>query len=75
MKNLTLCHQKNALSNIMSEKEQAIAIVSKHYFELATINMDDQESEKVMRQAKQKALFQVRGWRLFKLIPYIENLK
>ena len=75
MKNLTSPQAMTALSEIRPLREQAISLVSKHYFELATYQMTDDEDDKVLKQAKEKAKFEARGWRMFKLIPYIDELK
>lgn len=75
MKNLTSPQAMNALSKINPLREQAIDLVSKHYFQLATYQMTDDEGDKVLKEAKEKAKFEAREWRMFKLIPYINELK
>ena len=75
MKNLTSPQAMTALSKINPMREQAIDLVSKHYFELAAYQMTDDEGDKVLKQAKEKAKFEARGWKMFKLITYIDELK
>lgn len=75
MKILISPQAMTALSKINPLREQAIDLVSKHYFELATYQMTDDEGSKVMKEAKARALRQVRQWRMFKLTPFIEELK
>lgn len=75
MKNLISSQAMTALSKINPLREQAIDLVSKHYFQLATYQMSDDEGDKVLKQAKEKALYEARGWKMFKLIPYINEMK
>lgn len=75
MKNLISSQAMTALFKINPLREQAIDLVSKHYFQLATYQMTDDEGDKVLKQAKEKAKFEAREWKMFKLISFINELK
>jgi hypothetical protein len=74
MKILTSPQAKNALSKILPIEEQAHAIVFKHYCDVCPKRMEGTTEKEVMNEAKKRALFELRGLRMWKLINIVERL-
>jgi hypothetical protein len=74
MKNLTIHPSKIVHFKTMPIQEQAMHLVFKHYCEISPIFMQGKDEKELMYEAKQAALKEARGEKMWNIVTEIEKL-